>query len=223
MLGYGIPPVSMAEGLKRDPAVLAVDAGSTDPGPHYLGAGVSYTNRSMVKNDLAMMMEAGQERKIPILVGSAGGAGGRPHLRWLVEIAREICAEKGYHFKVALIEGELDKDWLKEQVRLGRTRAFETERELREEDVDRAVRVVGQMGPEPLIQALRQGADLILAGRASDPGVIAAFPLMLGFDTGLAIHMGKILECGGAAAYPRHGSDSLLGILHGDHFLVEPP
>ena len=40
---------------------------------------------------------------------------------------------------------------------------------------------------------------------------MAAYALRLGFDAGVAIHMGKILECGAAAAYPRHGSDSLLG------------
>ena len=44
-----------------------------------------------------------------------------------------------------------------------------------------------------------------------------------GFDARLAIHMGKILECGGAAAYPRHGSDSLLGVMDQDSFTVEPP
>ena len=35
MLGYGIPARSMTEGMKRKPDVLAVDAGSTDPGPYY--------------------------------------------------------------------------------------------------------------------------------------------------------------------------------------------
>lgn len=32
MLGYGIPPRSMAEGMKRNPDALGVDAGPTDPG-----------------------------------------------------------------------------------------------------------------------------------------------------------------------------------------------
>ena len=35
--------------------------------------------------------------------------------------------------------------------------------------------------------------------------------------------MGKLLECGGAAAYPRHGSDGLLATLDRDLFTVEPP
>ena len=223
MLGYGIPEESFAEGLRRDPDVIAVDGGSTDPGPYYLGAGVCYTNRNMVKRDLAIMLKAGFERNIPVLVGSAGGGGGKPHLAWTVEIAREICRENGYHFRVALIEGELEKDWLREQIREGKTRSFETDWELTEQEVDRASRVVAQMGPEPFVKALDDGADLILAGRASDPAVMAAYPLRLGFDPGVAIHMGKILECGAAAAYPRHGTDSLLGFVYDDCFMVEPP
>src|SRR6266849_8353765 len=66
MLGYGIPVRSMEEGLKRDPDVLAVDAGSTDPGPYYLGAGVPYTSRRAVKRDLAMMLEAADARRLPV-------------------------------------------------------------------------------------------------------------------------------------------------------------
>ena len=38
-LGYGFPEESLEEGLKRRPHLIGVDAGSTDPGPYYLGAG----------------------------------------------------------------------------------------------------------------------------------------------------------------------------------------
>ena len=36
ILGYGFPEKSFEEGLKRNPHLIAVDAGSTDPGPYYL-------------------------------------------------------------------------------------------------------------------------------------------------------------------------------------------
>ncbi|MCL2618932.1 MAG: 3-methylaspartate ammonia-lyase, partial [Defluviitaleaceae bacterium] len=72
ILGYGFPEESFREGLKRRPHVIAVDAGSTDPGPYYLGAGVSFTNRAAVKRDLEIMIKAGLERKIPVIVGTAG-------------------------------------------------------------------------------------------------------------------------------------------------------
>ena len=36
ILGYGFPEESFIEGMRRKPHVIAVDAGSTDPGPYYL-------------------------------------------------------------------------------------------------------------------------------------------------------------------------------------------
>ena len=36
ILGYGFPESSFEEGMRRKPDVIAVDAGSTDPGPYYL-------------------------------------------------------------------------------------------------------------------------------------------------------------------------------------------
>ena len=58
MLGYGIPERSLAAGMKRHPDVLGVDAGSTDPGPYYLGAGVPFTNPRAYRRDLTMVLQA---------------------------------------------------------------------------------------------------------------------------------------------------------------------
>ena len=223
MLGYGIPVRSMEEGLARNPDVLAVDAGSTDPGPYYLGAGVPYTSRRAVKRDLAMMLDAAHARRIPVLIGSAGGGGGRPHLEWLVNVYGEICRERDYRFRTATIHAEIDKGWLKAKVARGQVTPLDLLDPLTEETIDAATRIVAQMGDEPFQKALDLGAEVVIAGRACDASVIAALPIRAGFDRALAIHMGKILECGGAAAYPRHGSDSLLGVIDGDSFTVEPP
>lgn len=223
MLGYGIPVRSMGEGLAREPAALTVDAGSTDPGPYYLGAGVPFTNRRAVTRDLTMILEAAHARRIPVLVGSAGGGGGTPHLEWTLDVYREICRERGYRFRTAVIGAEVDKGWLTMRIAEGRVSPLDLERTLTAGDVDGSVRIVAQMGVEPFLRALELGAQVVIAGRACDAAVIAAVPLRAGFDPGLAIHMGKILECGGAAAYPRHGSDSLLGVIERDAFIVEPP
>ena len=75
ILGYGFPMKSFEEGMKRNPHVIAVDAGSTDPGPYYLGAGVSFTDRDAVKRDLEIMIKAGVQQNIPVCIGSAGGSG----------------------------------------------------------------------------------------------------------------------------------------------------
>ena len=223
MLGYGIPVRSMEEGLRREPDVLAVDAGSTDPGPYYLGAGVPYTSRRAVKRDLTMMLDAAHARRIPVLIGSAGGGGGRPHVEWLVDVYREICREKGYRFRTAVIQAEIDKAWLKDKIARGRVTPLDLPDALTVETVDAATRIVAQMGDEPFQRALDLGAQVVIAGRACDASVIAALPVRAGFERALAIHVGKILECGGAAAYPRHGSDSLLGVIDRESFTVEPP
>jgi hypothetical protein len=74
----------------------------------------------------------------------------------------------------------------------------------------------------PIMEALENGADIILAGRCYDPAVFAALPVMEGFPTGLALHMGKILECAAIAADPGSGSDCMMGILDNDGFEVFP-
>ena len=78
------------------------------------------------------------------------------------------------------------------------------------------------MGVEPIVRALDLGADVILTGRAYDRAVFAALPIRHGFDPGLALHLGKILECAAIATTPGSGSDCMLGVLRRDHFLVEP-
>ena len=39
---------------------------------------------------------------------------------------------------------------------------------------NKAERIVGMMGPEPFIRALDSGAQVVLAGRSSDPASFAA-------------------------------------------------
>src|SRR3954451_10868307 len=108
ILGYGFPEASFAAGLARDPHAIAVDAGSSDPGPYYLGAGVSFTDREAVKRDLKLILRAGCDRAIPVLIGSAGGAGAGPHLAWTREIVLEIAREEGLRFSLASIDAEID-------------------------------------------------------------------------------------------------------------------
>jgi hypothetical protein len=79
------------------------------------------------------------------------------------------------------------------------------------------------MGAEPFIRALQSGADVVLAGRASDTAIFAAVPLMLGFAPGPAWHMAKILECGAASVVNRKTPDCMFAWLARDHFVVEAP
>ena len=77
------------------------------------------------------------------------------------------------------------------------------------------------MGCEPLQRALEMECQVVLAGRCYDPANFAALPIMLGYDPALALHLGKILECGAIAATPGSGADCVLGTLRRDSFLLE--
>lgn len=221
ILGYGYPEESFRSGLKRKPDLIAVDAGSTDAGPHKLGAGVGIVSKRAAKRDLALMLEGGYDLKIPVIIGSAGGSGAKPHVEWTLDIVKEICQENNYSFKTAIIWADIDKDIIKKRMKEGKVHPMPYVPELTEEDVGKSNGVVGQMGHEPIIKALEEGAQLIIVGRAYDPSVFAAYGIMNDFDGGLAYHMGKILECGALCADPGTTKDCILGTLRKDHFLIE--
>lgn len=222
ILGYGFPMESFEEGMKRKPHIIAVDAGSTDPGPYYLGAGKSFTDRNSVKRDLEIMIPAALEAGIPVIVGTAGGSGGYPHVDLTADIIKEIAKEQKLSFKFAIIQSEFDKEFVKKKLRQGDISPLFPAKEITEVEVDDTVRIVAQMGEEPFIEALEKGAQVILAGRSYDPSVFAALAIKEGFPRGLAIHMGKILECAAIAALPGSGSDCMFGYLRHDSFILEP-
>ena len=222
ILGYGFPMASFEEGMKRKPHLIAVDAGSTDPGPYYLGAGVSFTDRDAVKRDLEIMLLSGVRENIPVVIGTAGGSGGNQHLEWNRQIILEIAKENGLHFKMAVIQAEIPKEQIHEAFQNGEIKPLSPAPELTRENLDATLSIVAQMGIEPIMKALDGGAQVVLAGRCYDPAVFAAPAVRAGFDQGLAVHLGKILECASIAATPGSGSDCMFGYLRHDHFDVEP-
>jgi len=221
ILGYGFPMESFEKGMEMHPDCIAVDAGSTDPGPYYLGAGISFTDRFAVKRDLAIMIEAGVKNNIPVLVGSAGGSGAKPHLDWCLDIVREIADEGNLHFKMAVIEADFDRDFLVNAFNQGKIKPLHPAPECTREDILESTHIVGQMGVEPFIEALKSGAQVIIAGRAYDPTVFAALPILRGFDPGLALHCGKILECAAIASTPGSGSDCMFATIYPDRFVLQ--
>ncbi len=221
ILGYGFPEESFENGLSQKPDIIAVDAGSTDPGPYYLGAGVSFTDREAVKRDLKLMLKAGKKLSIPVLVGTAGGSGANVHLAWNEDIVREIVQEENLELKVAVIEAEIPKADILEKYEEGKISPLPPAGEISREDIENTSQIVAQMGIEPIMAALDNDVDLVLAGRAFDPTVFAAPCIKAGFPAGLALHMGKILECASIAATPGSGSDCMLGTLRHDCFILE--
>lgn len=230
LLGYGFPLASLAEGMSRHPDVVAVDGGSTDGGPYYLGVepnggtggDQARAFAETIRRDLEPLLKAAREARVPLIIGSAGFAGGDLHLMGTVAVLRGIAEAAGMHFRLAVIPAEIEKSYVKDKLGAGEISPCGPVPDLSNEEIDAAVRIVAQMGPEPFIEALDAGADVVVAGRANDPSVFAASALREGHDAGLALHMAKILECGAIAAEPGSGSDALLGTLRDDDFLLEP-
>jgi hypothetical protein len=222
ILGYGFPLESLERGLKLEPDVIGVDAGSTDPGPYYLGEGVPFVADSNVERDLYYLLKASLEKEIPLIVGTSGGAGARPHVKRTLAILRRVASRLSSKIRVAVIWSDVEKEWLASRIREGGyIKPLEPGmKDLSIEDVYDSVRIVAQLGIEPFIEALKLGAQVVLAGRSVDVAPFAALPIMRGFDRGLAIHIGKILECGAIAAEPGSGADGMLGILRENEFEV---
>jgi len=226
-IGYGFPEESLKQALKWDPHLIVAQGTSTDPGPYYLGSGKSYLTDANVKRDLDLIISGAKHFGIPFIC-SVGGAGADIHLKRILKLVNEIAKENKLKLRVAVISGEIDKEWLKNMLLMGfkAKRLVKLERfpeYLSPEDVDQSLRIVAQMGPEPIMKALDLDVDGVLTGRALDVGLVAAFPLKHGFNAGLVFHMAKILECGALAADPGSGSDGIFGILKKDCFYVKPP
>lgn len=222
MLGYGFPKESFDRAFEKDVHGIVVDAGSTDAGPHKLGAGVSIVSKRAVKKDLEIMFEKGIPNKIPIIIGSAGGAGARQHVEATLEIMDEILEEHGYSPKVAVIWADFEAEEVVEAIKEEKMKPLSKNiHPLSEALVKETVSIVGQMGHEPIVEALTEGADIIVCGRAYDPSPFAAIGIFHGMDKGLSYHLGKILECGALCAEPGTTKDSILGTIHPDSFTVE--
>ena len=222
ILGYGFTEEAFRHGAAMDLDLIACDAGSTDPGPYYLGSGTAFVSRLAVKRDLALMVAAGMEKGVPVCIGSAGGGGSDAQVDWVLDILAEICAEQDLAPRVAVLRSEQAAEAVKAKVRAGRTAPLGPIPPLTEADVDACCRLVAMIGCEPYQKALEQGADVVVAGRSSDAAIFAAIPLMRGADPGLAWHLGKIIECGAQVTEPREGPDSVIGTIYDDHFTVEP-
>lgn len=89
---------------------------------------------------------------------------------------------------------------------------------LTEGDIESAVKIASQMGPEPFLDAMNATPDfnVIVGGRAYDPSPYVAFAAFASKaalkETGSPqsqqlwggfTHMGKIMECGGLCATPK--------------------
>jgi hypothetical protein len=220
VLGAGFKQDSLERGVALKPTFIACDAGSTDSGPAYLGSGKPKLSREACARDLRLLLEARDRLGVPLIIGSCGTSGRDVGVEWVAQIAREIAAEEQIHFRAALIKSDQPKDYLLRRLGENRIRALVPAPPISPQVIESS-HIVGMMGPEPIQAALSAGADVVLAGRASDSALYAAIPLIHGADPGLSWHAAKTLECGAACAVVP-AADSMFAVIRENHFDVEP-
>jgi hypothetical protein len=216
-LGAGFSRDGLRAAVERKPHVIACDAGSTDSGPAALGSGIPKLSDAAVRRDLADLLEARAELGVPLIIGSCGTAGRDDGVDRVSAMVAGLAA--GQRLRVARIYSGQDPAAVAAEFRTGRLRPLPTAPALTERDILDS-HIVAMMGTDPIEAALAEGADVVLAGRASDTALYAAVPHMRGADPGLTWHAAKTVECGAACAIPP-GADGLFAYLRDDHFEVE--
>ena len=223
VIGSGFIEASFERALGQKPHVIGCDAGSTDPGPAYLGSNRTAFPKDAIERDLRLMLRGARRINVPLLIGSAGTGGNDAQLELVHGIVRKIATEERLRFKLALVRAEQQKTYLKRRLREGRVKPLDPAPPFDEATIERSEHIVGMMGAEPFMRALESGADVVLTGRASDTAIFAAYPLMRGISEGIAWHAAKILECGAASVVSRTTPDCMFAWLHRDDFVVEAP
>ena len=224
ILGYGFPRDSFERGMQNKPDAIIVDAGSTDAGPHKLGAGVAIVSDAAMRRDLEIIIMAAVRADIPVLIGSAGGAGGRVHVEHTVSIISQIIEQQHVEsLPAAVIWADIPQKLVKEKWQQGHVSPLgSTVPELTAKRIEETASIVAQMGYEPFEKALQSGFQLIVGGRAYDPSPFAAFCAYKGFPLEYGFHIGKILECAALCAIPGTTKDCMLGTVFENGFMVEP-
>jgi hypothetical protein len=220
-LGAGFPAETIDRGLRLGADAIALDAGSTDSGPYYLGTASAKSPEQAVARDLRILLTRARRVDIPLIVGSCGTSGTDAGVDLVAGIVRTIAREESLALHMSRLYASQTAADLSARLAAGRFVALEPARPVDEGDLRRCEHIVAVMGHEPMASALQAGANVVLAGRATDTAVLAAVPLMRGGPPGPSWHAAKTAECGGMCT-TKPGSGGVLITIDSDGFTVEP-
>ena len=199
-LGLGYDYDALERGIAAKPNLIAIDGGSTDSGPSYLGRGVSKYARSSTKLEWAGLIDAADRAGCPLVIGTAGTCGAGDAVDWLVAITREILAERGTTKRIAVLKSDQPARRVVDALAAGRVTPLSPAPDIDAALIDSCTNIVALAGIEQVTAALETGADIIIAGRTTDTAIIAALPIVRGIAPGPAWHAAKIGECGALCA-----------------------
>lgn len=202
--------------------VVSGQGNGMDGGPAYLGSGETPPPG---EDDLAPAILGAREAGIPFVFSLGGRAGADVHVAPYLELLDRIAERDGRPIRAAFVRGEIEKDYIRAKIHEGVAlrRLVDTPRlseVLTEQELDEAIRLQAQMGPEPLIEGLKLyeagEVDGVLAGRALDLAVHMAYPLSKGFSLAASAHMAKVIECGGLVCDPPNPFGAVIAELSRD-------
>jgi len=180
VLGLGFDVNALNAGVESNPDIIAIDGGSTDSGPFYLGSSTSKYSRAACKSEWKLLLQAREQLSVPLVITSCGTCGTDEKLK----------------LKVATLYSEQNTAFVKQQFQQGKVTPLQPIVGIDEHAIGAMNHIVALAGAEQINAALQTGADVVLAGRATDTAGISALPLAGGEHAGAAWHAAKIAECG---------------------------
>jgi hypothetical protein len=195
-LGLGYDRAALDRAVAAKPDLIAIDGGSTDSGPSYLGRGVSKYATESTKIEWQGLIEARATAGCPLVIGTAGTCGTDSTVDWLYNITLEILSDLGQSAKIARLYSEQDPAKIAQTPLSPLSAAPHVDAGT----IQNCTHIVALAGAEQIQTALNTGADIIIAGRTTDTAIIAALPLQNGNHAGAAWHGAKIGECGALCA-----------------------
>ena len=198
VLGLGFDREALRRAAADRPDIICIDGGSTDSGPFYLGAGVSKYSDASVRSEWQELLAARAAAGCPLVLGSAGTCGTDAMVEGMLAATRAIAEAEGRRLRVATLKSEQPAASVADALEAGRLAplAGAPEGGISADDIARCTHIVALAGAEQIAAALRTGANVVIAGRATDTAAISALPLMRGEHAGAAWHGAKIGECG---------------------------
>ena len=218
------PTRSFYPALERSPDVIVADAGSADIGPLFLGSGARYNEPAWEELDFERLIEGMIRLGVPLVVGSCGGHGLDAAVEQYAAIVEGVASRLGQKLNTALIFSEQTRAWLhaaldREQEVASTAPALSP---LSHEVIDQTNRIVAVMGAQPILAALRGGAQVVLAGRACDDALFAASAMYHEVSPASAFLTGKLLENSSLVAVPFVLRESILADVDDEGVVLEP-
>jgi acyclic terpene utilization AtuA family protein len=208
MLGSGFPAETIAYGIEHGAEAIVIDGGSTDSGPYHLGTATAKTSAAAVRHDLDILLTAARAADIPLIVSSCGTSGTDVGVDWISDMVISIAAQHRLSFHLARIYSDQNTATLVSALNAHRINPLAPLGPVTAETIHSCTHIVGVLGSEPIADAVRAGAQVVLTGRATDTAPLAALASLRGIAPGPAWHAAKTTECGGLCT-----TNPLAGVL----------